>query len=159
MKPMLVRAVLVALFLCAAPSCTDDPAPVARPSASPSVEKGRDGFVMTTVRVSSRSELVAEVNDLGFDDVLVLGLGHPVRVEHYTMNDLHVRSVYQTRFGEVRVFQSDDTGITAGASVTIRGIEGVRNGEGASWVERDYALGVNPLGPPIVRALRWVERS
>lgn len=111
------------------------------------------------MRVSSRADLVAEINGLGFDEVLVLHMGHPVRIQHYTTDHLHVRSVYRTKSGQVRVFQSNDQGITSGLPVTIRGIEGVRNGEGASWIERGYILDLNPLDRRYVRALRWVRRS
>ncbi|HEX2294064.1 MAG TPA: hypothetical protein VHN37_02010 [Actinomycetota bacterium] len=102
---------------------------------------------------------MAEVNALGFDEVMVLQMGRPVRMEHYTTDHLHVRSIYKTKSGEVRLFQSNDQGITSGLPVMIRGYHAVRNGDGASWVERDYILDLNPLDRRYVRALRWVGRS
>lgn len=109
--------------------------------------------------MASRAELVDEVAELGFDEVMVLTIGRPVRLEHYTTDHLHLRMTYETRTGEVRLFQSNDQGITSGAGVVVRGREGVRNGEGVSWVERGYILDLNPLERHYVRALRWVTTT
>ncbi|MDQ3981083.1 MAG: hypothetical protein M3271_00205 [Actinomycetota bacterium] len=135
------------------------PGATPRVAASPSGHDSRGNFQVETVRLSSRSQLVHEAAELGFDRVMVLTIGRPVRLEHYATDHLHLRMTYSTRRGEVRLFQSNDQGITSGPSVVVRGREGVRNGDGASWVERAYLLDLNPLKRHYVRALRWVRTS
>ena len=141
------------------PRSGDPPDVTASPSASHGQEDSRGNFEVHRIQVSSRAQLVEEVTALGFDEVMVLQVGRPVRLEHYTTDHLHVRMTYETKKGEVRLFQSNDQGITSGPPVMIRGHEAVRNGDGASWVERDYILDLNPLDRLYVRALRWVVPS
>ncbi|MDQ3982555.1 MAG: hypothetical protein M3271_07750 [Actinomycetota bacterium] len=141
------------------PTESAPPGATPRAATSPSDHDSRGDFEIETIRLSSRSHLVHEAGELGFDRVMVLTIGRPVRLEHYATDHLHLRMTYSTRSGEVRLFQSNDQGITSGPPVVVRGREGVRNGDGASWIERDYILDLNPLKRRYVRALRWVRAS
>lgn len=128
-------------------------------TATPERAAAGGNFEIQTVPVTSRRELVQELARLGFADVLVLTLGRPRTVQHYGPDHLHAKTTYATPSGSVRVFQSDGGSLTSGEPARVRGRAAVRNGRGASWIERGYVLDINPLRRDYVRALRWISPS
>jgi hypothetical protein len=107
--------------------------------------------------VTSREEWFAHLLDTGWAHVVVLPGAVPIELELWTGDGhWHAQTTYRIPGRRVQVTQAGSAGLPPGSLVRVRGEFGVRSQGALYWIEREFALAVNPGEKPLAKRLAWV---
>ena len=102
-------------------------------------------------------DLLAHVDDTGWEELLVLSKGDPIRLELWTGDGhWHAQTTYRYRGDRVSVTQAGGSGLPPGRLVDVRGEDGIRSGGNLYWIERAFTIAIAPGESRLAADLEWI---
>lgn len=113
---------------------------------------------LETHRVSSIADVLSALENIGWNQVLVLKDGTPNRLLVWESGGhLHARVDYDNRGVKMSLVQAEGEGLPPGKLVHVRSEDGVKSDSGLYWTERGFVIALSPGRQAIAGKLRWVR--
>jgi len=123
------------------------------PSASPMSD-----VVLETHRVTSIDDVLAVLEQIDWEQVLVFERGTPARLQVWESGGhLHARVDYGRPGLKLSLIQAEGEGLPPGQLVRVRGLDGIRSDGGLYWIERDFVIALSPGRKTLAAALTWLR--